>query len=454
MSPVTGGEPVTRRRLAGSAAALGGAYLAACGAAGPGGTESADKPSAGPAADLSLIAYGDQVIQQQYDEIARAFGQRAAGRYTLTPTIVTFAEYIPKVTTMFASDTAQDVVNMWAQYKPEWVSKNLVLDLTSRIKGSKTAGTSLFLQPMVDAMTWQGKLWGTAQDFNSQLLYLNVDLFQERSVSLPPDSWTMDDYRALARRLTDPEKRVFGTTNLANSNGAFNFALLWNFGKHYWVTDDLARSRIGSPQSVQMHQFFADTQVKDRSVPYRDNPLAPGTGARQGQVAMFVGWGNEPFHMANTARQEGRQLFGWKPMLPPKGPQDQKTFSHGHLWSIPKASKRPDAAWTLAEWIGGIEGWREWVKSHRQPLPVRDLELWKSYYSFLPAERASVMTDFMLNRLYAGSAFNFQYWPTFGDCQRVVTEAHAAIFTENADVKATLEDAGRRMDAILQQAKG
>jgi multiple sugar transport system substrate-binding protein len=443
----------TRRRvIRGVGAGVAALSGAACGA--PDREAGRDTGGAQRRVDLTLMAYGDQVIQQQYEGIARALEGRFAGRYTLSPTIVAFAEYIPKATAMFASDTAPDVVNTWAQFKPEWVTKNLLLDLTGRIKGSKTAHPGLFLQPMVDAMTWQGKLWGTAQDFNGQLLYLNADLFGERGIALPADSWSMDDYRQLARRLTDPEKQVFGTTNLANSNGAFNFALLWNYGKHFWVSEDLTRSRVGSPQSVQVHQFFADLQYKDRTVPYRDNPLPTGTGARQGTVAIFLAWGNEPFWLTDTATKEGRQPFRWKPMLPPKGPQDQKTFSHGHLWSVPKASRRPDDAWVLAEWVGGLEGWKEWVQSHRQPLPVRDPELWKTYYNFLPAEEAATMTDFMVRRLYAGAAFNFQYWPTFADCQRVVTDAQRAIFADGADVKTTLEDAARLMDAILQQAKG
>jgi hypothetical protein len=121
---------------------------------------------------------------------------------------------------------------------------------------------------------------------------------------------------------------------------------------------------------------------------------------------------------------------------------------------VPRASRRPDGAWALAEWVGGLEGWKEWVQSHRQPLPVRDAELWKSCYSFLPAEEAATMTDFMVRRLYAGAACNFQYWPTFADCQRVVADAQRAIFAAGADVKSAQEDAGRLMVAILQQAKG
>ncbi|MGH2371581.1 MAG: hypothetical protein ACRDI2_25705, partial [Chloroflexota bacterium] len=169
--------------------------------------------------------------------------------------------------------------------------------------------------------------------------------------------------------------------------------------------------------------------------------------------AMFLGWANEPFWLTDTAQKEGRQLFRWRPILPPKGPQDQRTFSQGHLWSIPKSAERPDDSWVLAEWIGGMEGWREWVQSHRQPLPVRDPALWRVFYNFLPDDQATMMADFVVQRVYGGAAFNFQYWPSFGDCQRVMTDALRAIYMEGGNVKTTLDDAARKMDAVLQQAK-
>jgi ABC-type glycerol-3-phosphate transport system substrate-binding protein len=289
--------------------------------------------------------YGDQATQQQYDAMARLFEQRFAGRYHLTPTIVPYGEYINKATTMFASDTAPDSVNTWAQHKPEWVEKNLLLDLTSRLKGSKTANTSLFLEPMVDAMTWKGKLWGTAQDFNGILIYLNVDLFQARGVPLPAGSGR-GRVPALARQLTDPEKKVFGTTSLANANGSFNFALLWNYGKHFW-SDDLAKAHRIAPE----HQMPA---LRGHAVPrpHRAMPTTPAVRheARQGQVAMFLAWGMSHTTWSTPRARKGASC-SLKPMLPP-GTTRPAHFARPHLVRAEEHT-RADAP-DLAEWISGM----------------------------------------------------------------------------------------------------
>ena len=430
-----------------ASSAAGGAFAGACGGAGSdGGTEH----TGGPVVALELVGSGGQGRQDAATQVARDFDRHSAGRYRLAATIVA-AAYLPKLTAMFASDTAPDVFMTTAQVKVEWVTKNLLLDLTARIKRSKSAGPGLYLQPMLDAMTWQGKLWGTAQDFNGLLLYLNQDAFEERRLPLPGESWTMDEYRALARQLTDPSKPAFGTNNLAYDDGKLNFALLWNYGKHFWVSDDFKKSLVASPASLQLHQYFADLQYKDRSAPSPDNPLPPGIGNAQGAVAMFRGWGNDIFSFVQTAEKEGRRMFAWKPMLVPKGPQDQKTFSHGHLWSVPRATRRPDAAWAAAEWAGGVEGWKVWNATRQAPLALKDASLWKQHYSFLPPEQASTMIDFITRKLYAGAAFNFQYWPTYSDCLAVMTAAQVAMYRQNASVKTTLEEAARAMDAILQK---
>ena len=89
------------------------------------------------------------------------------------------------------------------------------------------------------------------------------------------------------------------------------------------------------------------------------------------------------------------------------------------------------------------------MKTHGQPLPVKSAELWKTYVELLPAAQGTELTTFLVDRLYKGLAFNFEYWPTYGDCSKVMADAERAIFTDNANVKATLEEAQRKMDVIL-----
>ena len=197
---------------------------------------------------LTLSGYGDTAdTTQRYDAVAAKFNEQFAGKYQLEPIINPFATYIDKTLTMLSSGTAPDVLNVWAQYKPSWADKGLLLDLSGHIHTSTDAAPDLYLKPMVDAMQYKGKFWGTAQDFNGQLLFLNTDLFKAKGLDLPKDDWSYDDWRQLAKQLTDPTKHVFGGTNDANEAGWQQFCIIYNYAKHYWV-DDQAKKALLSDQ--------------------------------------------------------------------------------------------------------------------------------------------------------------------------------------------------------------
>jgi len=411
-------------------------------------------PAAKGLVELTLHTYGDPgEVVKRHENMVKAFSEAFPGRYTYKPVITPFGEYIQKVVASIAAGVASDVFNMWAQYKPEWVEKGFVLDLTDRIKASKGASPANFFKAMQDSMQYKGKFWGTAQDYNATILIVNTDLFKNAGVNVPPDSWTMDDFRQLAKRLTDESKKVFGSTNWINQAGLINFATIWNYGKHFWVNEDWSKSLVNSEASVAAHRFFQEMAFADRSVPSPKSPMGEKQGPHQGYFAIWNSWGNGAWWIYTD--NQGKIPFEWEYHTFPKGPRDQKHFAHGHLWSIPSNHKSPDDAWVLAEWIGGIEGWRQWVKVGKgQPLPVPERALWEQYYDFLPKEKAAKLIDFMVTKLYGELAFDFQYWPTYGECQKVMQEALTAMYGEKqADVKQTLDDTAKRMDAILAEYK-
>jgi len=135
----------------------------------------------------------------------------------------------------------------------------------------------------------------------------------------------------------------------------------------------------------------------------------------------------------------------------PKGPQGQQHFSQGHLWSIAQANKRPDDAWVLAEWAGGLQGWKQWTAVGKgQPLPMKDPTLWAEYLSFLPSAQATQFRDFMINTLYQQLAVNFEYWPTYDQCAKAMGTALSAIYGKQpGSVKSALGNANQQMNGIL-----
>jgi len=402
---------------------------------------------------LTLSGY-DTVEKGDLDAVAAKFNAQFAGRYKLEPSIIPYDTYIDKTIAMLSSGTPPDVLNLWAQYKPEWVDKGLMLDLSGHIQASKDAAPDLYLKPMVDAMQYQGKFWGTAQDFNGVLLYLNTDLFKAKGIDLPKDDWSYDDWRQIAKQLTDPAKHQFGGTNDANQAGSQHFCIIHNYANHYWVDANAKKALLNDQPTMDALTLFQQAAYNDQSLPSAADPLPANTGFTSGNVAMVKNWGNYPYSIHLDTSKPGASAFNWTWHTLPKGPDGQQHFSQGHLWSIAKSNSHPDDAWALAEWAGGLQGWKAWTAVGKgQPLPMKDPALWAEYLSFLPADQATKFRDFMINTLYQQLAVNFEYWPTYGQCSKVMGAALGEMYGKApGSVQSALTNANQQMNAILASA--
>ncbi len=453
-SPVQTGQALrgrrlgSRRRLLAGSIGAGAALLAACSSA-PSGQPA--PPSTTGLVELTFSIYGDQTTRPAFEAIQNRFNDQKAGSYKASLVLVAGSEYIDKTLATLAAGTAPDVFLTYAQYKPAWVKKNLLLDVTSRWKTSKVISPKMYYPPVVDAVTYQGKQWGTPWGYNATVMFIVVDRFKERNIPLPSLDWTMQDYAALAKRLTDPEKKIFGTTNAANVDGQQMFSLMWNYGKHYWVSEDETKALINSEPAVQMFQAFADMQFKDQSIPWSGNPYKTGFGVQQGAVAMSIQYTSVASFTLIDALQNQGISYDWRLHTFPKGPKDQQHFSQGHLWSIAKENKQADRAWVLAEWLGGMEAEKVWAETGRTPPQVPNADLWQTYYGRWPEETRKAAIDFILNVVYKGKAANFQYWPTYGDCQPIVRAALDDIYgPKQVPPKAAMDEAARQINEVLR----
>jgi multiple sugar transport system substrate-binding protein len=445
------GGGLTRRALlvsgSGVAGLAGSGVLGACRQPAAPGGRAITEP-----VELSLIVRDIAAEVKSWENVFNVFIEQSGGKYrgNFMTAPAGEVEYTEKVTTLIAAGTPPDVFFLLARAKAAFVEQGLVLDLTSRIKASKIARPDLYFKPMQEAMQYKGRFWGTAEDYNTTVLLLNLTLFQEQGLAKPRLDWSYEDYRALAKRLSNPEKRIFGGDNWMQGAGIQHLATLWSFGRHFWVSSDETKALVNSSSSIEAHELFRQMALVERTVPSPANPAAQGQGGDEGYFAVWASWANKPWQL--HVKHDGKVPYEWTLHTFPKGPADQKQGSQGHLYAIPAGVKRPDDAWVLAEWIGGIEGWRQFVKIGRGiPLPVADRALWEEYYGFLPKEKAAELIDLVVGRLYPQYALDITYPPYFEQLRQVMAETLRAIYSGQAAVKSALDDAARRLEAILDE---
>ena len=165
----------------------------------------------------------------------------------------------------------------------------------------------------------------------------------------------MAEYAALAKRLTDPEKKIFGTANAANADGQQMFSLMWNYGRHYWVNPEETKSWSTPRGPVEMFKAFQDMQFKDQSLPWTGNPYRTEFGFNQGAAAMSIQYYSTASYTLAQTFERRRHSFDWQMGTFPKGPRDQQHFSQGHIWTVAKGRTSPTGA---GRWPSGWGAWR------------------------------------------------------------------------------------------------
>jgi ABC-type glycerol-3-phosphate transport system substrate-binding protein len=86
-------------------------------------------------------------------------------------------------------------------------------------------------------------MYGVPIDYNSLVWYVNLDHLSARGVECPSNAWNTNDLRDVARKLTDPVNRVYGTYNRVVSGvHSLQWTQLWT-GQD-WVSDDRTKATV------------------------------------------------------------------------------------------------------------------------------------------------------------------------------------------------------------------
>ncbi len=124
---------------------------------------------------------------------------------------------------------------------------------------------------------------------NLAIVY-NKKLFKDAGVAPPTPDWTWDDFRAAAKKLTDPSKKQYGWLIPADGteDTVWHYdAMLWEAGGDI-LNSDNTEAAFDSDAGVEALTMLQDMAVTDKSV-YLDTTNANGTKLmNSGKIGMLV----------------------------------------------------------------------------------------------------------------------------------------------------------------------
>ncbi|HEY0470472.1 MAG TPA: sugar ABC transporter substrate-binding protein [Kribbella sp.] len=315
------------RRLVAVAAALAVGVLSACG----GGNSAGSGSGSTDKADLVFQFWiGGSADQAAWQKVADQAHTDHAG-ITVKLQGATWENYWAKIGTTLASGKAGCIIGMQSLRMSSYANALLPLDDLMAKYGVKAED---FDKPITEGLKANGKQIAIPYDSGPMVVFYNRNLFKQAGIAEPKPGWTMDEFKAAAKKLTTGGRFGFVTTpgDLASLPW-----VLTATGAQPVADNKLA---LTDSKFVEGYQSYIDLVRKDKlapAVPAGSTDFQT-TQFTSGRAAMML---DGPWSVINV-KSLSKFGLGIAPM--PAGPDGSKTYTAGSGFGIARSCKTPDAA--------------------------------------------------------------------------------------------------------------
>jgi multiple sugar transport system substrate-binding protein len=205
-----------------------------------------------------------------------------------------------------------------------------------------------FVSTLINAFSYNGKVYGIPKDFNTLGLVYNKDIFKAAGVAEPTNDWTWTDLQTAAKKLT-----TGGVVGLSLPADAARFMpFLWQAG------GDL--NNINNAQGQAAVDFYTGFEAKDgvSKLPSELGMGWAGEAFEKGKAAMVFEGGWLPADLNNNFKSVN---YGVVQM--PKGTAAKSNLIFTVSYSISAKSKNPNAAWALLNYLTGSDNQAKVLKA-------------------------------------------------------------------------------------------
>src|SRR6185312_11630033 len=179
-------------------------------------------------------------------------------------------DYWTKLPTLAASNQLPDIVSLQSLRTPGFAS--LLAPLDDLVKRDNF-DVGAFDKSIIGGLSNDGHLLALPYDFGPLMVYYNADMLKKDGVDAPKAGWTMDDFKAAAKKLTHDSQYGFGV-------GGVDQVTTWalSSGANYLKDGNLD---LTNDKMAAAFQSYVDLVAKDKVAPLQ----AASGGAQLGDMA-------------------------------------------------------------------------------------------------------------------------------------------------------------------------
>ncbi|MGC8904589.1 ABC transporter substrate-binding protein [Thermus sp.] len=396
---------------------------------------------------LAQVQYAtwDGTRQKVDERLLKAFTEATGIQvaYNLVP----WGTYWQKASAMIAGGSTFDVMWMNLDNFPFYASQGVLspIALSPEAKGRLPQGA-------LKLYTVKDQVLGVPLGPQVVTVYINRKLFQERGVPIPKSSWTFEEMREAAKKLTftRPDgKKVWGIN-------AMDLQVDTEYGMAFYYSNGGTGliKKVGDRYEANLDQVFYDTAKKLLDLIYVDK-VSPGPQEstlqgyqlfQAGQMGIYVlgSWMTEVWKASPGLDWAFAPLPEMKKGLAPKG-----VYSV-HALVVPSGSKNREAAYKLAEWYATSPQANR-ILAGAGLLPTLAEAYRSTYLQALPGRNAEVVFAQLPNMVVRhADVRNLSNLPEVLDA---LGSAMNLAWTGNLPLDKAIEKARADMNALLRNAK-
>ena len=284
-------------------------------------------------------------LQQIVDEWSAESGVQA------TIQVVDWNDYWTLLEAGATGGELPDVFWMHSNVAQKYMENDQLLDLTDLIASSDKIDLANYYEGIVNLYQSDGRQYAVPKDIDTIALWYNKTIFDEMGVAYPDETWTWDDFREAAKKLTNDDHWGFALAPGNNQEGYYN--TIYSMGG-YVISDDKKKSGMDDPNSIKAVQLFTD-MIAEGSCPdlATVSETAPNELLCAGKTAMSI---NGSWMLAGYRDNEYAAANCDVAVLPyTSTPDDRVSIYNGLGWAAAANTKNPEAAWSLIEYLGSKE---------------------------------------------------------------------------------------------------
>src|SRR2546423_2675979 len=341
--------PAARFRLAALASATAAALTVSTAAC-----SSSASPAAGPLdttkATTITIWTGQEIAPEKLLESLAAKFHQAPPTVTIaiSPGAPPTDDLLPKLTAEFAGGGYPDISYNFGSWTTQMQLSGRTLDITDKVKDPAVKWAE-FPPAARQTAAPNGHVIGFPAVVDNIAVMYNKKLFQAAGLPAPAGAWTWDDFRAAAKKLTDPSKNVFGTAYSVSGSEDTTWhlwPLLWQKGGSV-LTPDNKKAAFNSEAGVAALTYLRQLAVTDKSVYLSQDDQKYADLFKSGLIGMIM---SGPWQLSDNVAAKLDYGVTYLPSFDGTGHQ---TISGPDLWTLYDHHDANRAYWSyqFAEWL-------------------------------------------------------------------------------------------------------